>query len=129
MVGLQIVSKGGESADARNAEKIMPIRAKGNQLLCTLLLGNVAVNSALSILTAEIADGLVGFLVSTALIVVFGEILPQAACSRYALQVGACTVPIVQLLMGLFFILTKPMSIILDILLGREVSNIHSRTE
>jgi metal transporter CNNM len=89
----------------------------------------VAVNSALSILLAEIGDGLVGFLLSTALIVIFGEILPQAACSRYALQVGAATVPIVHFLMAVFYILTKPMSSVLDCLLGREVSTIHSRTE
>eukprot|EP00435_Cladocopium_sp_Y103_P063573 s718_g25.t1 len=129
VIGLQIVQKGDDKELARCAEKIAPIRESGNQLLCTLLLGNVAVNSALSILTADIASGLVGFLVSTALIVVFGEILPQAACSRYALQVGARTVPIVRFLMILFFVITKPMSIILDWMLGREVGTIHSRTE
>ncbi|CAK9069212.1 unnamed protein product [Durusdinium trenchii] len=129
VIGLQIVQKGDDKELARCAERIAPIRESGNQLLCTLLLGNVAVNSALSILTADIASGLIGFLVSTALIVVFGEILPQAACSRYALQVGARTVPIVKFLMILFFIITKPMSIILDWMLGREVGTIHSRTE
>lgn len=129
MVGLQVVSKGAIPSLAKAAEKIMPVREKGNQLLCTLLLGNVAVNSALAILTADIANGLMGFLVSTALIVIFGEILPQAACSRYALQVGAVTVPIVQALMLIFYILTKPMSIVLDWLLGQEVGTIHSRKE
>ncbi|CAE7262250.1 cnnm4 [Symbiodinium natans] len=129
VIGLQIVQKGENKELARCAAKIAPIRESGNQLLCTLLLGNVAVNSALSILTADIANGIVGFLVSTALIVTFGEILPQAACSRYALQVGARTVPIVKFLMILFFIVTKPMSLALDWLLGQEVGTIHSRTE
>jgi len=129
VIGLQIVQKGENKEMARCAAKIAPIRESGNQLLCTLLLGNVAVNSALSILTADIASGLVGFFVSTALIVTFGEILPQAACSRYALQVGARTVPIVRFLMILFFVITKPMSIALDWLLGQEVGTIHSRTE
>merc|ERR1719162_2717562 len=114
---------------AKCAQRIMPVRDKGNQLLCTLLLGNVAVNSALSILTAEMASGLVGFLASTALIVVFGEILPQAACSRYALQVGSKTKPIVIVLMALMYILTKPMALALDWLLGKEVGTIHSRAE
>merc|ERR1719197_2335715 len=88
-VGLQIVIKGGEPDESKYAAQILPIRRKGNLLLCTLLLGNVAVNSALSILTANIASGTVGFLVSTGLIVIFGEILPQSACSKYALHVGA----------------------------------------
>jgi len=130
IISLQIMQNGRNEEMAKCAEKIIPVRDKGNQLLCTLLLGNVAVNSALAILTAEIASGLVvGFLVSTAMIVIFGELLPQAACSRYALQVGSRTVPIVKCLMIAFYILTKPMSIVLDRWLGREVGTICSRTE
>mmetsp|Transcript_58440 Transcript_58440/g.126439 ORF Transcript_58440/g.126439 Transcript_58440/m.126439 type:complete len:638 (+) Transcript_58440:61-1974(+) len=126
--GLEIVAKGGDEKLAKCAKKIIPVRAKGNQLLCTLLLGNVAVNSALAILTAEIASGALGFVVSTALIVIFGEILPQAACSRYALQVGARTVCIVKVLICLFYILTKPMSLMLDYMLGQEVGTTYSPT-
>eukprot|EP00403_Amphidinium_massartii_P018743 CAMPEP_0178420610 /NCGR_PEP_ID=MMETSP0689_2-20121128/26222_1 /TAXON_ID=160604 /ORGANISM="Amphidinium massartii, Strain CS-259" /LENGTH=606 /DNA_ID=CAMNT_0020042099 /DNA_START=39 /DNA_END=1855 /DNA_ORIENTATION=+ len=129
IIGLEIVQKGENEELRRCAAKIAPVRKKGNMLLCTLLLGNVAVNSALSILTAEIADGLVGFFVSTVLIVLFGEILPQAACSRYALQVGARTVPLVKLLMAVFFVITKPLSMFLDCLLGQEVGTVHSRKE
>lgn len=73
------------SEDALHASKIAPIRANGNLLLCTLLLGNVSVNALLSILLADIAGGLIGFLVSTAVITIFGEIVPQSVCSRYAL--------------------------------------------
>lgn len=128
--GLQIVQKGDDQYLAKCAEKIAPVREKGNMLLCTLLLGNVAVNSGLSILMADIASGTLGFLCSTALIVTFGEILPQASCSRYALQVGACTVPLVKMLMySPLFLLTKPMSLFLDWLLGQEMGTIHSRTE
>mmetsp|Transcript_44986 Transcript_44986/g.104092 ORF Transcript_44986/g.104092 Transcript_44986/m.104092 type:complete len:683 (+) Transcript_44986:93-2141(+) len=129
IIGLEIVQKGENEELRKCAAKIAPVRKQGNMLLCTLLLGNVAVNSALSILTAEIASGFVGFFVSTALIVLFGEILPQAACSRYALQVGARTVPIVKLLMAMFYVITKPLSVLLDCLLGQEVGTVHSRTE
>mmetsp|Transcript_28128 Transcript_28128/g.80727 ORF Transcript_28128/g.80727 Transcript_28128/m.80727 type:complete len:555 (+) Transcript_28128:2-1666(+) len=122
--------KGDDRYLARCAEKIAPVREKGNMLLCTLLLGNVAVNSACSILVAGIASGTVGFLVSTGLIVIFGEILPQAACSRYALQVGARAVPLVKVMMySPMYILTKPLSVALDYVLGKEVGTIHTRTE
>ena len=74
------------------AEVIYPVREKGNLLLTTLLLGNVAVNTTLSIFLGSIASGLVAGITATALIVVFGEIIPQAVISRYALWFGAKTV-------------------------------------
>merc|ERR1719203_785331 len=129
LIGLQIVERGGNEELAACARKIAPLREDGNLLLCTLLLGNVAVNSALSVLTAEISSGLTGFLLSTTLIVIFGEILPQACCSRYALQVGARTVPLVKCLLGLFYVFTKPISIVLDCMLGDEIGMVLSRTE
>lgn len=83
-----VISADPNSKDAKNARAIAPIRNNGNLLLCTLLLGNVAVNALLSIFLAQIAGGLIGFLVSTAGITLFGEIMPQATCSRHAL--GEC---------------------------------------
>jgi len=58
ITGLEIVIGGSDPIAAKNARKIMPVRRNGNQLLCTLLLGNVAVNAMLSILTADIFGGL-----------------------------------------------------------------------
>lgn len=56
----QIIIKGDpESANALYARRILPLRRKGNLLLCTLLLGNVAVNALLSILLAELTNGIV----------------------------------------------------------------------
>jgi len=68
--------------------------ANGNLLLCTLLLGNVAVNALLSILMADLTGGMTGFLVSTFAIVIFGEIVPQSSCSRYPLEIGSLCVPV-----------------------------------
>ena len=59
-----------------NATKIAPLRKRGNLLLTTLLISNVAVNAALSILLADFTSGVLGFVLSTVLIVTFGEILP-----------------------------------------------------
>ena len=129
-MGLEIIIKGSEDPVERsNAKKIYKLRKQGNLLLCTLLLGNVAVNSMLSILSADIFDGTAGFLISTFTIVIFGEIIPQATCSRYALAIGARTVWIVQIFKYLLLILTWPMAKLLDKLLGAEVGTIHSKGE
>jgi hypothetical protein len=88
--GLEIVMAGDDPVDAEYAKRIYPVREKGNLLLCTLLLGNVAVNSLLSIILADFAGGTVGFVTSTFLIVIFGEILPQAIVSSVLLD-ETCT--------------------------------------
>eukprot|EP01119_Soliformovum_irregulare_P021820 TRINITY_DN733_c1_g1_i1.p1 TRINITY_DN733_c1_g1~~TRINITY_DN733_c1_g1_i1.p1 ORF type:complete len:549 (+),score=172.25 TRINITY_DN733_c1_g1_i1:106-1752(+) len=128
-VGLKIVIESGSEAEKKYAQKIYPVRKRGNLLLCTLLLGNVAVNSLLSILMADLTSGLVGFFVSTGIIVVFGEIVPQAACSRHALWVGSRTVKIVQFFIHLLFPVAFPISLVLDLALGREMGTIYSKKE
>jgi len=127
-LSLQIVANG-DTGNAVYARKIIPIREKGNLLLCTLLLGNVAVNAALAILLADFAGGLSGFILSTAFIVIFGEIIPQAACNRYALYIGSKVIRIVQVLILLILPLAWPISKCLDWLLGDELGTIYTNRE
>jgi len=129
LTGLEIVMAGDDEKLAAYANHIYPIRKSGNLLLCTLLLGNVAVNSLLSIFLGEVAGGTVGFLVSTMLIVIFGEILPQALCSRYALQIGSATVPIVKVIRLILLPVSWPLAKCLDWLLGRELATTYTSAE
>eukprot|EP00586_Coscinodiscus_wailesii_P009841 CAMPEP_0172512738 /NCGR_PEP_ID=MMETSP1066-20121228/246817_1 /TAXON_ID=671091 /ORGANISM="Coscinodiscus wailesii, Strain CCMP2513" /LENGTH=626 /DNA_ID=CAMNT_0013292675 /DNA_START=603 /DNA_END=2483 /DNA_ORIENTATION=+ len=114
---------------AAAARKIYPIRCNGNLLLCTLLLGNVAVNALLSILMADMTSGLVGFITSTVVIVIFGEIVPQAACSRYALKIGSKSIPVVRVIIMLLYPIAKPLAFALDKILGRELGMIYTKSE
>ena len=128
-VDLEVVIAGGKEPNSSYAKKIKPLRDCGNWLLCTLLLGNVAVNTALSILLADKSDALIGFIISTIVIVVFGEIIPQALCSRFALKIGAKTVQIVWFLMAAISFAAYPIAMILDKLLGQELGTIYSTAE
>ena len=74
---LTVLAESGEEKEKRRAKKILPVRKNGNLLLCTLLLGNVLVNSALSIFMSEMTGGILGLITSTFFIVIFGEIIPQ----------------------------------------------------
>lgn len=127
--GLEIVMHGDDPVNAAYAKKIYPLRKNGNLLLCTLLLGNVAVNSLLSILLADKTGGAVGLLASTFLIVIFGEIVPQALCSRYALAIGSRTVPIVQGIVILCYPVAAPLAFCLDKALGEELATTYSGAE
>jgi metal transporter CNNM len=78
---LELLTKGPfnneeEARDARYAEKILPLRKRGNLLLCTILIGNVIVNSSLAIFMGELTSGIFGLLLSTGVITIFGEIVP-----------------------------------------------------
>ena len=81
LTGLEIVMAGDDPKAAKYAEKLYPLRKQGNLLLCTLLLGNTFVNAVMAIFTADIFDGVLGAIISTGLILIFGEIIPQALVS------------------------------------------------
>eukprot|EP01104_Vermistella_antarctica_P001228 TRINITY_DN1128_c0_g1_i1.p1 TRINITY_DN1128_c0_g1~~TRINITY_DN1128_c0_g1_i1.p1 ORF type:complete len:606 (-),score=152.92 TRINITY_DN1128_c0_g1_i1:143-1960(-) len=128
-VQLKILVGAGSPQQVKMAKRIRPLRKRGNLLLCTLLLGNVAVNALLSILLADLTSGVVGFLASTFLIVIFGEITPQAICSRYGLITGYYLLPLIYFFVVLLFIFAYPISKILDWILGREIGTIYTREE
>jgi metal transporter CNNM len=113
----------------REAAVIYPIREKGNLILTTLLLGNVAVNTTLSIFLGSIASGLVAGLTATALIVLFGEIIPQAVISRHALWFGSRTIWFTKLVIVLFYPVAYPISKALDYFLGKELPTVYSKSE
>ena len=56
----------------KRAAKVYAVRRNGNLLLTTLLVGNVAVNTALSIFLGTLAPGVIAGIVATTLIVIFG---------------------------------------------------------
>ena len=127
--GLEVLMESDDSKTASYARKIYPIRLKGNLLLCTLLLGNTAANSMGSILIADLFGGVVGAVVSTIMILIFGEIAPQAICSRYALFIGSHAIPIVKVIICLFYPVAKPLALALDYALGDELGVTYSSKE
>ncbi|XP_068928006.1 metal transporter CNNM4 isoform X2 [Petaurus breviceps papuanus] len=125
---LRIIQNCGKEKERRYARKIEPIRRKGNYLLCSLLLGNVLVNTSLTILLDNLlGSGVVAVASSTLGIVIFGEIVPQALCSRHGLAVGASTIGVTKLFMLLTFPLSFPISKVLDYVLGQEIGTVYNR--
>jgi len=108
---------------------IIPVRERGNQLLTTLLLGNVMVNTVLSVYLSSLVSGVVAATTATALIFLFGEIIPQAVLSRHAKKVGAACAPFVRFLMLVSSPITYPIAYILDRILGHEMPGIYSKDE
>ena len=124
---LKIIERCGSRNEKKYAKVISPLRKRGNFLLCTLLLGNVLVNNSLTILLDNVTNGLIAVIGATAFIVCFGEIIPQAVCSRHGLAVGAKTRFITYMFMVLTFPLSFPISLLLDKILGEEIGQVYNR--
>lgn len=124
---LKIICNTGTEEERRFAHSILPVREHGNYLLCSILLGNVMVNSTFTILLDDLTSGLVAIIASTLAIVIFGEITPQAVCSRHGLAIGAKTIYITKVVMLLTFPLSYPISRMLDWCLGEEIGAVYTR--
>lgn len=124
---LKILIDAGDDDEKKYAKKLLPVRRRGNFLLCTLLLGNVLVNNSLTIFLDDLTSGTVAIIGATAGIVVFGEIIPQAICSRHGLMIGYRTLPLTYIFMGVTGILSFPLGKLLDYILGDEVGMNYNR--
>lgn len=112
-----------------NAMKVYRIRAKGNLLLVTLLTGNVAVISAFSIVLNSLYDGVVAGVLTTILVTIFGEIVPQAILARYALRIGAQLADIVRVIIFIGYPVCAPIAYVLDKILGDELPTVYTKSE
>ncbi len=125
---IQSLKRRAELGD-KNAQKIYPLRLKGNRLLTTLLLGNVTVNTILAIFLGTIFDSVVAGFLATAIIFLFGEITPQAVFSRHALVFGGFAAPLVRVALFVFYPVAFPIAYILDRALGHELPRMYSKSE
>lgn len=99
-------------------------------LLTTLILGNMIVNEALPvIMDGVLGGGIYAVIISTALVVIFAEIIPQSVCSRYGLAIGATMAPVVRVLTWIFFPLAWPIAKLLEWILGAHHGIIYRRQE
>jgi len=113
-----------------DATKVLSLIEHSNLLLVTLLLGNTAVNSALSIfLSSLVGTGIIAGITATGLILVFGEVLPASLLSKHALRVGAIMAPVVNALMFILWVFTKPIATLLDKYVGVVKDTFFNRAE
>jgi metal transporter CNNM len=113
----------------RDARIALKIRKKTHLSLASILFTNVAVISATSLILSNFLNGIVAGLVSTLLIVVFGEILPQAFAVKHSLRAIALFAPFLRGITLLTYPITKPLQLLLDKLIGPEDEKLHSRHE
>ncbi|KAF9136018.1 hypothetical protein BGW39_009070 [Mortierella sp. 14UC] len=128
---LHVLMASGSPKEQFHAETVFGLLSRGKHwVLVTLLLGNVIVNETLPVvLDSELGGGVVAILISTLLIVIFGEIIPQAVCARYGLAIGAyCAKPML-IFMYIMSPIAYPIAMLLDSWLGVHHGTTYRRTE
>ncbi|CAF3806195.1 unnamed protein product [Rotaria magnacalcarata] len=126
---LAVIQEAGTPNDRKYAKRIYPVRKRGNFLLCTILLGNVLVNSTTTILLDSLISGILAVAGATFAIVIFGEIIPQAICSRHGLKIGSKTILLTRIFMIITAPIAFPISKVLDLILGEEVGSTYTRDQ
>ncbi|XP_012558724.1 uncharacterized protein LOC100201369 [Hydra vulgaris] len=115
---LEILCVAGKPQEKKFANAIFPLVKKPHFLLVTLLLANSICVESMPIFMDKISNPIVAILVSVTAVLVFGEIVPQAICTRYGLAIGYYLSPLVKLLFVLLFVIVWPISKFLDCVLG-----------
>ena len=120
---LQLEADGGN----KDAARVLDLRKNSNQVLATVIWGNVGTNVFLTLLCDSVLAGLGAFFFSAVVITLFGEIAPQAYFSRNALRMARFLPFLIFWRAALFFV-ARPTAILLDWWLGVEgIAYLHER--
>lgn len=114
----------------RAAARVYPLRQNAHLSLASILLSNVAFASGVAIILGDNLNGFVAGAISTLLLVVFGELLPQALFTKNALRICAQLAPLMRAMIFITYPLAKPLQLALDRTFGKHgAKRLHSRHE
>jgi len=121
---LELKSINGTENDKKNAKKVMPILAKRHWLLVTLLLMNAGAMEALPIFLNDLVPEYIAVIVSVTLVLLFGEILPQALCTGpNQINIAGFLSPFTKMLMFITCPISFPLGKMLDCLFGQHTKS------
>jgi CBS domain containing-hemolysin-like protein len=111
------------------ARRVLPLRRKSHLVLAAILFTNVGAVSATSLVMEDAFNGLIAGVATTLLIVILGEILPQALFTRNSLAFCARLVPLLRLMVFMTYPASKPVQLLLDKLFSSQKRQLESRHE
>jgi metal transporter CNNM len=111
------------------ARRILPLRQNVHLALASILFTNVAAVTATSVVLEARFNGWVAVLASTLLLVVFGEIMPQAWFGKDPLKWTNRFYHLIQFMQFITYVVSRPLQLLLDKLFPRENYQLQSRHE
>ena len=120
---LELKVVNGTEDEKINAKKILIIVSHHHLLLVTLLLANAIAVEALPLFLDAMFSKEIDIVISTTLVLIFGEILPNSILTgNNKLRLAAKLIPIIKVLIIIFLPLSYPIAKLLDCILGTESS-------
>ena len=129
VMSLNVLQIGGKPHEKKHCKRILPLVKRHHLLLVTLLLGNAAAVESMPLFLDRISNPVTAIVISVTAVLFFGEVIPQAICTRYGLAIGSYMSPLVYLIIAITFPVSWPISKLLDCLLGTEHGTFFRRAE
>lgn len=112
------------------ARRVLPLRESAHLTLAGILLCNVAFASGTAVVLGDNFNGFVAVAISSILLVIFAELLPQALFTRRALTICSTFAPLMRLFIFVTYPISKPLQLMLDRIFGEtNSSTLHTRHE
>jgi len=114
----------------KRAKRVYPFRKNAHLSLAAILLSNVAFASATALVLGNALNGFIAGIISTLLLVIFGELAPQALFAKHALRICSLLTPLLKLMVIVTYPASKPLQLLMDRLFGtHDGAGLHSRRE
>ena len=117
---LEMKLASGTEIERDQALKVLNIINSHHLLLVTLLVANAVAMEALPIFLDYMFSTVLAVVMSVTFVLIFGEVVPQALCTGPdQIRIASKLVPIVKVVMVIFFPISWPISKLLDCVLGK----------
>lgn len=126
---MAVLMRAGQEKEKRYAQRLLPIVSQHHRLLVTLLLSNAIAMEALPVFLGRLVPEIAAIAISVTAVLFFGEVFPQALCSRYGLAIGYYLAWFVWFLMIVMYPVAYPVGKLLDAMLGKEHATFFRRNE
>ena len=113
----------------KHAAALVPLRKNAHLTLAAILLTNVAAASATPLVIDSELSGILAGIISTLLLVVFSEIMPQALFAQNALLWCGRLSWLIRAMIIITYPVAKPLQLLLDRMFSKSAKELHTRHE
>lgn len=117
---LTAAKREGTEDEKKVARLLEPIVRRRHLTLVCLLIGNAVMMEALPVFMDMLVPRAVAIIMSVSAVVIFSEVIPQAVCLKWPLELAAFFSWLVYLLIGVLYPIAAPIAFLLDKMFGEE---------